>query len=105
MTAAARTLRYSQPTVSQQIKRLERGLRTQLFTRGRGGLELTEAGFRLLDQAPHLLAQAEVLRQALACCERDGSAADRLPGTPAPDAALLPAPAGEAPGRAGGTRP
>ncbi len=49
MTAAARTLGESTPTVSRRINDLERELDTKLFQRSKRGVELTAAGKRLLD--------------------------------------------------------
>nr|WP_257785882.1 LysR family transcriptional regulator [Hyphomonas sp. Mor2] len=49
MTAAARTLGESTPTVSRRINDLERELGTKLFQRSKRGVELTAAGKRLLD--------------------------------------------------------
>lgn len=49
MTAAARTLGESTPTISRRINDLERELGTKLFQRSKRGVELTAAGKRLLD--------------------------------------------------------
>lgn len=49
VTEAARRLRIAQPSLSQQIRRLERRIGTQLFRRLPQGMELTEAGRLLLD--------------------------------------------------------
>jgi DNA-binding transcriptional LysR family regulator len=49
-SAAAQALHMAQPSLSEQIRRLEAELGAPLFVRGRRGLELTEAG-RLLQ--PH----------------------------------------------------
>lgn len=49
MTAAAKTLGESTPTVSRRINDLERELGTKLFQRSKRGVELTAAGKRLLD--------------------------------------------------------
>ena len=49
MTAAARTLGESTPTVSRRINDLERELGTKLFQRSKRGVEMTAAGKRLLD--------------------------------------------------------
>ncbi|MEO1554013.1 MAG: LysR family transcriptional regulator [Pseudomonadota bacterium] len=51
MTAAARTLGESTPTVSRRINDLERELGTKLFQRSKRGVELTAAGKRLVDLA------------------------------------------------------
>jgi DNA-binding transcriptional LysR family regulator len=55
ITAAARRLGRSQPTVSQHLQRLETQLDRQLVTRGPGGLTLTAEGRRLLPLARGLL--------------------------------------------------
>lgn len=44
VTRAARLLNIVQPAVSRQLKLLEDDVGTQLFTRGRQGMELTDAG-------------------------------------------------------------
>ncbi len=56
MTSAAGVLNLTQAAVSQQIKRLEDGFGTALFTRDRRGLTLTAAGERLFARAKRLLA-------------------------------------------------
>ncbi|MER6977846.1 LysR family transcriptional regulator [Streptomyces carpinensis] len=49
VTEAARRLRIAQPSLSQQIRLLERCIGTQLFRRLPQGMELTDAGRLLLD--------------------------------------------------------
>ncbi|MEV5707520.1 LysR family transcriptional regulator [Actinoallomurus sp. NPDC052274] len=49
VTEAARRLRIAQPSLSQQIRLLERRVGTPLFRRTRQGMEPTEAGRLLLD--------------------------------------------------------
>lgn len=51
INAAARVLRISQPTVSQNIRDLELRLNTQLFVRNAAGVELTDAGQLLRERA------------------------------------------------------
>lgn len=50
LSAAARALGSSQPTVSRHVDELERTLGVKLFLRGRRGYELTEAGAALMER-------------------------------------------------------
>ena len=62
VTAAARALHVSQPSISTAIAHLERVLGAQLFLRRHAqGLALTPAGRRLFAEARRLLAHAEEL--------------------------------------------
>src|SRR5260370_6442327 len=54
-TQAAERIYIAQPTLSQQIRRLEEMVGTPLFRRRREGLRLTEAGLVLLGGSPTLL--------------------------------------------------
>jgi DNA-binding transcriptional LysR family regulator len=58
-TRAAERLGIKQPPLSMQIRQLERELGTSLFHRLTRGVELTEAGTLLLDEARRILAQVE----------------------------------------------
>ncbi|MFQ5534910.1 MAG: LysR family transcriptional regulator [Sphingomonadales bacterium] len=51
LSAAARRLRVSQPTMGRRISALESELGTSLFVRTRRGLGLTDTGGRILDHA------------------------------------------------------
>src|SRR5690606_5859110 len=51
LSAAARRLGQSQPTLGRHIRALEQGLRAELFRRVPRGLELTEAGALLVGPA------------------------------------------------------
>jgi len=51
ISAAARALHVSQPTVSAQIKALEDEFGVRLFDRTPGGMRLTESGARLWSQS------------------------------------------------------
>src|SRR5215218_825242 len=57
-SAAAQALHMAQPSLSDQIRRLEAELGSPLFLRARRGLTLTEAGRLLLPQAEGTLAAA-----------------------------------------------
>lgn len=65
VTAAARSIRVSQPSISEAIAHLERAFDLQLFVRHRAqGLSPTPAGRRFLVEARSLLAHADDLRQS-----------------------------------------
>jgi len=51
LSAAARALRQTQPTLSRQVTNLEETLGVTLFERGHRKLQLTAAGLELLDHA------------------------------------------------------
>ena len=51
LTQAAEDLGIAQPTLSEQIRRLEQNLGVPLFTRAKQGLTMTEAGQRFLPHA------------------------------------------------------
>lgn len=60
---AAERLRIAGPSLSQQIKALERDLKVQLFDRDRRSVALTQAGAALLPGARDLIHQADELRR------------------------------------------
>lgn len=60
---AAERLRIAGPSLSQQIKALERDLKVQLFDRDRRSVALTAAGSALLPKARALITQADALRR------------------------------------------
>lgn len=62
-TQAAQQLRIAQPSLSQQIKALERSLGTELIERTRGNIGLTAAGEALLPIAQRIVADVETARQ------------------------------------------
>jgi DNA-binding transcriptional LysR family regulator len=65
-TAAALELGYAQPSLSEQVRLLERGLGTQLFTRAGRGVVPTEAGHALLPHAQRTLSAAAEASAAVA---------------------------------------
>jgi LysR family transcriptional regulator, benzoate and cis,cis-muconate-responsive activator of ben and cat genes len=58
-THAAERLFVAQPTLSQQVRRLEQIIGTRLLHRQHGGLRLTAAGTVLLDAARNVLSAAD----------------------------------------------
>jgi DNA-binding transcriptional LysR family regulator len=60
---AAKRLRIAGPSLSQQIKALERDLKVRLFDRDRRSVTLTAGGAMLLPAARALVDQADQLRQ------------------------------------------
>jgi DNA-binding transcriptional LysR family regulator len=63
---AAERLHIAGPSLSQQIKALERDLKVQLFERNRRSVILTASGAALLPKARELLVQADQLRRLAA---------------------------------------
>ncbi|QJY44795.1 LysR family transcriptional regulator [Pseudonocardia broussonetiae] len=62
-SAAARRLHIATPSLSQQIRALERDLRVTLFDRTPRGAELTPAGRVLLERARVILAEVDRARE------------------------------------------
>ncbi|MDT0265023.1 LysR substrate-binding domain-containing protein [Streptomyces sp. DSM 44915] len=62
-TRAARREHVAQPSLSQQIRALERDLGAGLFHRARGHISLTDAGTALLPLARRILADVETARR------------------------------------------
>ena len=56
---AAERLHIAQPALSQQIQRLERNLKTQLFIRTTRSVEITDTGRVLLEAARRVISEAE----------------------------------------------
>jgi DNA-binding transcriptional LysR family regulator len=71
LSAAARALGLTQPTLSTALRRLEARLETTLFERGRDGVRLTVTGRALAGYAEELLAGAERAQQAVRGLETD----------------------------------
>ena len=62
---AAERLRMAQPSLSEQVRRLEAELGVPLFTRVGRGLSPTEAGVTLRPHAERTLAAAEAARESV----------------------------------------
>ncbi|MEI5103040.1 LysR substrate-binding domain-containing protein [Streptomyces sp. PmtG] len=89
-TRAAERVHVSQPSLSQQVRALEKELGAELFSRARGNIALTDAGEALLPLARRILADADTARievQELAQLRRGRV---RLGATPSVCTGLLP---------------
>ncbi|WP_250007687.1 LysR family transcriptional regulator [Actinoplanes sp. M2I2] len=64
MDLAARSLGYSQPAISYQIKCLEQALNTRLFARTCAGVTLTHAGAVMLPSAQAVLVLMDGIKGA-----------------------------------------
>lgn len=71
MTAAARSLGVSQPTLSVAVRQLEAELSATLLQRHRGGVSLTEAGAELLRHTDEVFALLDRATAAIAGLERE----------------------------------
>jgi DNA-binding transcriptional LysR family regulator len=65
-SAAADSLHMAQPSLSEQVRRLEAELGVELFHRVGRGLVLTQAGTALRPHAEQVLAEVELAREAVA---------------------------------------
>src|SRR5436190_16048085 len=75
-SAAAVRLHLTQPGVSQQIRALESHLGTHLFVRRGHGVELTTAGYDLLDPARRMITLSEQTERTL--MSRSGQVSGRI---------------------------
>ncbi len=81
-TRAAEALHVTQPSLSQQIQKLEADLATSLFVRGRGGVSLTRAGVDFVSRAEAILRQHDDLEQEMRE-RREGVTGEVVIGAPA----------------------
>lgn len=88
VTAAAAALGYSQPALSQHLRRAERRLGTPLVLRVGRGVRLTEAGRLLAGHAARVLAGLRAAEQDLA--RLDGEGTVRLAAFPSASSTLVP---------------
>jgi DNA-binding transcriptional LysR family regulator len=89
-TRAAETVHVAQPSLSQQIKALERELGADLFQRARGNITLTDAGEALLPLARRILADADTARHEVQELAQLRGGRVRLGATPSLCTGLLP---------------
>ncbi|WP_328666533.1 LysR substrate-binding domain-containing protein [Streptomyces sp. NBC_00322] len=89
-THAAERVHVSQPSLSQQIRALEKELGAELFSRARGNIALTEAGEALLPLARRILADADTARHEVQELVQLRRGRVRLGATPSLCTGLLP---------------
>lgn len=89
-TRAAEAVHVAQPSLSQQIRALERELGADLFLRARGNITLTDAGEALLPLARRILADADTARHEVQELVQLRSGRVRLGATPSLCTGLLP---------------
>lgn len=65
LKGASERLGVTQPTLSEQLRSLERALSVQLFDRVSGGLRLTQVGREVFDHTTHMFLAGERLAAAL----------------------------------------
>lgn len=92
LTKASRELNVSQPSISQQLRLLERDYGVKLYRRSGKGIELTEAGRLLLSRVAPILEQVAQIKSIFPQ-QKARSEAPRLKigGTFGPSTLLLPA--------------
>jgi DNA-binding transcriptional LysR family regulator len=89
-TRAAEAVHVSQPSLSQQIRALEKELGAPLFSRARGNITLTDAGEALLPLARRILADADTARHEVLELAQLRRGRVRLGATPSLCTGLLP---------------
>jgi DNA-binding transcriptional LysR family regulator len=89
-TRAAEQLRVAQPSLSQQIRALERDLGAPLFNRIRGNVTLTDAGEALLPIARRIMADSDAAQRAIRELDELDRGRVRLGATPSLCTGLLP---------------
>ncbi|GAA0474332.1 LysR substrate-binding domain-containing protein [Streptomyces sp. NPDC046215] len=89
-TRAAEALHVAQPSLSQQIRTLERELGAELFHRARGNITLTDAGEALLPLARRILADTETAHREVQEVARLRRGRVRLGAPPSLCASLVP---------------
>lgn len=91
LAGAARALGWTQPAVSQQVRRLERELSVALVVRLARGVDLTEAGETLLRHADAVAARVAAAGEEIAALADLRAGRVRLAAFPSASATLVPA--------------
>src|SRR5215217_1555549 len=65
VSRAAKQLGLSQPSLSQQIAKLEASVGHQIFVRGAKSMTLTEIGAFLVERSEHVMREMQALEDAL----------------------------------------
>src|SRR4029450_4723316 len=90
VTAAARELHYSQPSVTHHLGRLEAETGAQLLQRVGRGIRLTEAGLLLADRAAEIIGRIDAADAELAAHIGLSAGRVRLAGFSSAIGSLLP---------------
>ena len=90
VTAAARELHYSQPSVTHHLARLEAETGAQLLQRAGRGIRLTEAGRLLADRAAEIIGRIDAVDAELAAHVGLNAGRIRLAGFSSAIGALVP---------------
>lgn len=88
-SAAARSLGYTQPAISQQMRALERSVGTPLFTRSGRNLRLTEAGELLSRHTETILADLSAAAEQVAAIKHLALGRVRLCTFPSASATIV----------------
>jgi DNA-binding transcriptional LysR family regulator len=89
-SAAAESLSYTQPAISQQIAALEKQAGTTLVDRGSRGVSLTEAGRTLVEHAEVVLARLSAAEAELEAMRGVRGGRVRMSSFPTAGASILP---------------
>jgi DNA-binding transcriptional LysR family regulator len=89
-SGAAQRLLMTQPAVSQHVQDLEASLGTPLFTRGRRGVQLTEAGAALQGYTSEIFALLARAEEAVTAVKHLSEGQVRIGATPGAAVYLLP---------------
>ncbi|MCI0383056.1 LysR family transcriptional regulator [Streptomyces sp. CNQ085] len=89
-SAAARSLGYTQPAITQQMKALERAVGTPLFLRAGRRMRLTEAGEALSRHAGVILGSMEAAQRQMTALTRLRAGRVRVCAFPSAGATLVP---------------